>query len=137
MASNAAITAIFTAGAGLDGNNAGGRLVKVDASGIVTLATAPTDNNVVGILNKPATSGNSAYVTVQGTIGEVRAGGVISPGDYLTTDTEGRVVTASTGNLIMGQYLPSKGTNGGFGSTVAGQLISDVNVPALKLIAAP
>lgn len=70
---------------------------------------------IIGVLqNKPA-SGKPASVMRDG-ISKMVAGAAVNLGAAVTTDTSGRVVTASTGNAILGYAL--------LASTAADQLIS-------------
>ena len=71
-----------------------------DANGRVALAGAAA--RAFGVLrNKPAGVGHAATVCRGGTA-KVKAGGAIAKGDDVTTDAQGRAVTAAGGNPVLG-----------------------------------
>ena len=79
-------------------------IVKQHTDGTLILAAAATDG-IVGVLqNKPAV-GAAALVRFLGTT-KVIAGGTISVGAKVTTDSNGKAVATTTdGDVIIGTYL--------------------------------
>jgi hypothetical protein len=79
------------------------RIVKYGTGkGSVTLATAATDK-IIGTSNHLLTLATDMRIDVhKGGIGEVEYGGNVTKGDFLTADSQGRAVVASTGNRIIG-----------------------------------
>ena len=58
-----------------------------------------------GVLqNKPAASGRAATVGIDG-VTKVRVGAAVTAGDDLASDSTGRAVTATTGDIIIGRAL--------------------------------
>lgn len=93
------------------------RQVKATATdGVVTLATAPTDD-IIGVVDYPsgATDGARVDVVLFGPA-EVEGGGAIGFGKLFTTDANGRAVAAA----------PAAGVNNGVGGrTLAGVASGD------------
>lgn len=81
-------------------------VVKLDsADKSVALATAKTDP-LIGVLSNPRdmAQGSRVDVIFSG-IAEVRAGGTVTKGQWVTVDTSGRVVAASTTEERIGRAL--------------------------------
>ena len=78
--------------------------VKQHTDGTLILAAAATDK-IVGVLqNKPAV-GAAALVRMGGTTKAV-AGGTISVGAWVTSDSNGKVVATTTDkDVVLGKYL--------------------------------
>lgn len=90
-------------------------IVYVNAKGIVTIGSAATQKPLGTVVNKPQT-GAGANIEVQlptgGATGKVIAGGSISIGDKLTTDSAGKAVaTTSAGNFVFGIALEPADAN--------------------------
>lgn len=79
-------------------------IVQLDATGKIEVAEGATDL-IVGVLqNKPA-SGAAALYRFGGTT-KVIAGGAINPGDWVTTDGNGKAVATTTdGNITIGRFI--------------------------------
>lgn len=81
-------------------------IVYVNAKGIVTIGSAATQKPLGVIVNKPqAGIGRNIEVMLPmgGGTGKVIAGGSISIGDKLTTDSAGKAVATTTaGNFVFG-----------------------------------
>lgn len=91
---------------------------KFDSNGNVVTASATTDK-FLGIIDIVTATGSLAPVTLRllnsgGSFG-VQAGGTVSRGDLLTTNSSGQAVTASSGNFIIGMAMEA--------STAADQII--------------
>lgn len=78
------------------------RAVKRTATGIVLCGAADID--FLGILQDDPATGQGATVKVYGSTKAV-AGGAILITDELTTDAAGRIVAATTGQVIVGRPL--------------------------------
>jgi hypothetical protein len=92
------------------------RIVKYGtADGTVTLAIAVTDKLCGTANNLGATATDRRVDIIKGGIGEVEFGGNVTRGDWLTTDDQGRAITASTGNRTIGMAEVS-GVSGDIGS---------------------
>lgn len=72
------------------------------------------------VQNDPAAAGRAATVGVSGRT-KVVAGGVVTAGDEVASDTSGRAVTAATGDIILGRALST--------SANAGEIISIIFNP--------
>ena len=86
------------------------RFVKVTGAGIVGLATAPTTDYIIGVLqNKPQYVGSAATVAIRGVSLVVSGAGsdsqAIAAGDPLSIDTTGRAVQWDTGERLVGIAL--------------------------------
>lgn len=84
-------------------------IVYISAKGVVTIASAATHKVMGTITNAPA-AGADANVAVNMPFGErtgkVIAGGSISIGDKLTSDSAGKAIaTTSAGNYVFGVAL--------------------------------
>jgi len=79
-------------------------IVKQHTDGTAILAAAATDK-IIGVLqNKPAV-GAAALVRFLGTT-KVIAGGAINPGDWVTSDGNGKAIATTTDkNVALGTYL--------------------------------
>lgn len=78
--------------------------VKQDTDGTVILAAAATDK-IIGVLqNKPAV-GQAALVRWLGST-KMKAGGVLTVGCWVTSDSSGQAVATSTNkDVVIGKYL--------------------------------
>lgn len=87
--------------------NGAGKAVKFDATGnIVLCSTAGEAALGILILQHADEVKAGDIVTVQiKDIGKVVAGGAIAPGALVTTDANGKFVTAATGNYVIGQAM--------------------------------
>lgn len=78
------------------------RFVKITAPRSCGLATDATDDSTVGVMNnKPQVNTQAATVTIRG-ISIVMCGGTFSAGDKITTDSQGRAVEATSGDVVLG-----------------------------------
>lgn len=87
-------------------------IVKL-SSGNVVLASAATDVLLGVLKNKPKASENAdvQLVNSQGTC-KVKAGGSITAGNMITSDSAGKAVaTTTTGNYILGMALEDAATD--------------------------
>lgn len=95
----------FIPGAAIGGN----RIVKFDAAdGTVILATAATEG-FVGIAddNGAAATDDTVDVVMEG-IAEVKLGGTVTRGAWLTSDANGAAIATTTaGNEVIGRALES------------------------------
>ena len=78
---------------------------KVDSNGKLALASAATDA-IVGVIEDGSLgSGASASYQFVGTA-KVKAGGTITVGAYVTSDSSGQAVATTTnGNVVLGRYI--------------------------------
>lgn len=76
--------------------------VEVNSSGAAVLAG--DGENAVGVLQNDPTSGNAATVGFFG-VTKVKAGGTVTAGGFVASDTNGKAVTAATGDIILGTFL--------------------------------
>ena len=88
--------------------------VKITAARAVNLASTGGEA-IYGILQNNPTSGLAADVGFLG-LSKAAVGAAVSAGDYLMTDTTGRLITATGVNKRVAQALEA--------GTVAGQLIT-------------
>ena len=82
-------------------------IVKLSAAQTVALASAATDI-LIGVLRNEPESGQAAEVHMinGGASAKVKAGGTISAGDMITSDSAGKAVaTTTTGNYVLGMAL--------------------------------
>lgn len=117
------------------------RCVKISASNMVAQASAASDA-LIGICeNLAAADGERVDVVLSG-IAQAQAGGSITIGDYLTCDSNGKVVTATRGaafdagefptlidGALTGGELPSIASGGGnhlIGIALAGASSGDI-----------
>lgn len=95
--------------AGLAGPSGSGQFLAMKystAADLTILRQGSANGRIAGILqNKPAI-GEPADICFEG-VSKVVFGGTVTRGDYLTTDTSGRLVTATTGQLACGQAMVS------------------------------
>lgn len=114
-----------------NGNVKPNRLVKIDSSVTpprIIQASANTDDIIgvsqIGTHNAPITGLNDGYAAIAGMnckvwiVGDraqVEAGAAFNAGAELTADSQGRAVSASTGNKVVGYARDT--------ATAAGQLI--------------
>lgn len=77
--------------------------VKITAARAVNLASTGGEA-IYGILQNKPTSGQAADVGLMG-ISKAIAGGTIAAGDYLMTDTSGKLITATSTNHRIAQAL--------------------------------
>jgi hypothetical protein len=76
-------------------------VVKISSSQIALDATAGGATAFGVLQNKPSAAGQAGEVAVGG-VSKVIAGGTFSAGAKLTNDASGHVVTATTGDTILG-----------------------------------
>tara|TARA_Y100000593_G_scaffold41303_1_gene79292 strand:+ start:5804 stop:6211 length:408 start_codon:yes stop_codon:yes gene_type:complete len=135
MPASSAVIVSAIAGAGLEGLT--NVFVAIDgATGKVSLATTPGATDIYGVLLQGAAEDEVVNVHVRGPIAGVKAGGAIQPGDYVTVGAGGAAFAASTGNTVVGQYVPSYEVDG-FPTVATGDELFDLNIADLKLTAAP
>lgn len=64
---------------------------------------------VDGVLqDKPSAAGRAAGVAI-GRVTKVRAGGVITKGDKISTKNDGKAQTAASGHVVLGRALETSG----------------------------
>jgi len=81
-------------------------IVKQHTDGTAILAAAGTDKIIGVVQNKPAV-GAAALVRFLATT-KVVAGGVINPGDWVTSDANGKAIaTVTNKDVCLGTYLGS------------------------------
>ena len=101
LAADASI-GIYTGVPGLPGSaapNSGKqyRFLKITGKSQVGLSTAAADRTIGVLQNKPQTPGSAATVGLRG-ITLLTAGAVVSAGDSVVSDAEGRAIKATSGN---------------------------------------
>lgn len=106
MANNG-LTKSYTAEAAISAN----RIVKVGAADYGVLAAAAVSDKLLGISTEiDAASGERVDVIHEG-IADLKLGGTVARGDFLTSDASGQGVTAApaagTNNQIIGKALVS------------------------------
>ena len=80
------------------------RIMKQHTDGTLIIAAAGTDKLVGVLKNKPAV-GKAALVQFLGTC-KVISGGVINPGDFVTSDGNGAAIATTTNkNVALGMYI--------------------------------
>jgi hypothetical protein len=100
------ITVNYTSGAAVAAN----RIVKL-ASDTTVIQGAAAADALIGVNNElSATASGVSLDIVMGGIAEVEAGGSITRGALITSDTIGRAVTASEDNRVIGVALKSAST---------------------------
>lgn len=90
--------------AALQGPNGSGQFLatKVSTAADYTILGQRSANaRVYGVLQNKPKSGEAADVGYDG-VSKAVYGGTVTRGDYLTTDSSGRLVTATTGQLACG-----------------------------------
>ncbi|CAB5220378.1 Bacteriophage VT1-Sakai, H0018 [uncultured Caudovirales phage] len=86
------------------------KVVKLDSNGRSTLAGA-SDLAQIGIQqDKPTALGQPSSVRMAG-ISKALAGGTIAIGDRVTSDANGKVITATTGKQVIGIALAAAVAN--------------------------
>jgi len=81
-------------------------IVKQHTDGTMILAAAATDK-IVGVLQNKPVVGAAANVQIGGTV-KVIAGGTISVGAWVTSDSNGKAVATTTDkDVVFGKYLGS------------------------------
>lgn len=105
MPSNSSEEIVGIAGADLSGDIY--KLVKFDgaAGEAIVLQDTTTAIDTLGVLNNEPTTGQDAHIGYSGFF-KVYCGAVLEPFDLVASDVNGRVVPATTGNAIVGQYIP-------------------------------
>lgn len=79
-------------------------IVKQHTDGTVILSAAGTDKHVGVVMNKPIV-GAAALVQILGTA-KVIAGGTITVGSFVTSDSNGKAVsTTSASDYVLGKFL--------------------------------
>jgi hypothetical protein len=97
----------YTSGAAVGAN----RIVKL-ASDTTVIQGATTSDGLIGVNNElAATASGQSLDIVMGGVAEVEAGGSITRGDLISSDTIGRAVTATEDNRIIGVALKSASTS--------------------------
>ena len=129
MSSNAATIIVGTAGAGLTAG--AGKFCKMSSLGVVTLASSATATDTIGVLLGSAAEDESVTIQTSGPMSGMLAGGVITPGTYVTTDASGDVVAATAADVILGQYLPDVEALG-FVTVASGDQISNIDIAQVK-----
>lgn len=84
--------------------DAGQLFVVLGSNGQFSVATTAADSSVFGVLREGVPAGIAPAVRT-GSITYVTAGSALSAGDYVTNDTSGQAVVATTGQIILGQVL--------------------------------
>lgn len=81
--------------------------VKLDTAGDRNVVLASTGGErIYGILQNKPTAGLAADVCLTG-LSKAQIGGTITRGDVLKTDTAGKLITASTGNIGVAEAMES------------------------------
>ena len=76
------------------------------------IASLETNTNVIGVLqNKPAATNRGATIAYAG-MSKVVAGGVVTMGDLVTTNSSGRGATAGSGDMVVGRALQTSANDG-------------------------
>lgn len=79
-------------------------IVQLSATGKAEVGEGATDL-IIGVLQNKPKSGEGALVRFLGT-SKVKAGGAISIGDFVTTNSSGEAVATTTdGNIVIGRAL--------------------------------
>lgn len=90
------------------------RFVKASSGNVVRCTTA--GEAAMGVLQSQPISGEAAAVSVDGSVTKVIAGAAIAVDAKITTDNQGRAITAATGNAILGTAM--------IAAAAAGEVIS-------------
>jgi hypothetical protein len=97
----------YTSGAAVAAN----RIVKLASDTTVTQGAAAADA-LIGVTNElAATASGQSLDIVMGGVAEIEAGGSITRGALITSDTVGRAVTATEDNRVIGVALKSASTS--------------------------
>lgn len=102
------------------------RFVKINSDGNVVQTAAVTDE-CDGVAQAAAVSGRACEVMVTG-ISKVEAGGAVTRGGKVTSDTVGRAVNAAATNVAYGRALEA--------ATAAGQRIAVLLFTPGRVVAA-
>lgn len=87
-------------------------VVRQSAANTVDVASLATDSAICGVLdNKPTAAGNEATVRDQG-LAKIVAGGAITQGVHLTTQSAGRAIAVASGGVAIGRALEAAGADG-------------------------
>ncbi len=87
-------------------------IMRDKADGTVDITSKVNILTAVGVLqNKPAAANRAATIAYAGK-SKIRAGGSITMGDLLTTNSSGRAATAGSGDLVIGRALATAGADG-------------------------
>lgn len=79
-------------------------IVQLDATGEVEVGEGQTDL-LVGVLQNTPAAGEMAVVQFTG-VAKVKAGGTISIGAYVSSDSAGKAVATTTnGHVVIGRYI--------------------------------
>jgi hypothetical protein len=74
-------------------------------------ASLDTNSGLIGVLQNKPGSGEFATIAYAG-VGKVVAGAAVTAGDVLTTNSSGRAVTVTSGDMAAGRALMAAGANG-------------------------
>jgi hypothetical protein len=97
----------YTSGAAVAAN----RIVKM-ASDTTVIQGAASSDSLIGVNTELASTASGQSLDIQmGGIAEIEAGGSITRGALVTSDTVGRAVTASEDNRVIGVALKSASTS--------------------------
>ena len=88
--------------AGADLSAKSDRFVNLNSDGEAVLPAAGGD--IVGVCRQGAEENRAVAIVSDGEV-RVLCGGTIANNAYVTTDTDGRAVTATTGDLVHGRAL--------------------------------
>jgi|GEM_PF-2545458 len=98
-----------------DGAVAGNRIVKPStAAGTIAQASAATDL-LTGVSDADGAADEADCVVVETGIAPVEYGGTVTKGNFLTADANGKAITASTAERVIGTAMVS-GVDGDVGS---------------------
>lgn len=79
-------------------------IVQLDATGGIEVGEGATDL-LVGVLQNTPASGEMATYRFGGTT-KVKAGGVVTPGAWVTSDANGKAVATTTdGDIVIGRFV--------------------------------
>jgi hypothetical protein len=103
----------YTMKAGADLSAVQYHIMRDLASGNQTnIASDATNTGAIGVLqNKPAATDRAASIAYAGT-SKVVAGGSVTMGDLVTTNSSGRGATAGSGDMVVGRALQTSSTDG-------------------------
>lgn len=82
--------------------------VKVNASG--QAVTTANGDDIIGVLQNKPTSGQAATIVTSG-VSMMKAGASVTAGDAAAVDANGEVITATTGDAIIGTVLETGAVN--------------------------
>ena len=101
----------YNPGSALSGPNGSGQYLAVGLSASAdrtSLLASSAGQAIYGILQNSPAQGDSCDVCIVGCSKAV-AGAAVTRGDQLAVDTSGRLVTATSGKVIVGQAMESAG----------------------------